>query len=89
MENTWRTYTVFGRPWQDLIFAIGEIVFLISLFPLLFDQNAHVPVFTGLATGFMLYTFVVAHVSYRNWITVTLALITATLWVLIGLGVHA
>lgn len=85
---TWRERRFFGRPWQDLIFAVGEIVFLVSLIPLLF-RDSNVPLATGLATGFMLYTFMLAHVSYRNWITVSLTLVTATLWVLIGAGFHA
>lgn len=82
----WRTYKIYGRPWQDLLFAIGEVVFLLTLVPL-WLSNASVPLFTGLGTGFMLYAFMVAHISYRNWITVTLSFITATLWVLIGLGI--
>lgn len=85
---TWRTRKILSRPWQDLIFAVGEIVFLASLFPVLADNSAHVPAFTGIATAIMLYAFMAAHVSYRNWITVTLTFVTATLWVLIGLGVH-
>jgi hypothetical protein len=85
---TWREVRIFGRPWQDLIFAVGEVVFLASLFPMLFDAQTHVPVFAGLATAGMLYAFLAAHVSYRNWITVALTWVTATLWVLIGLGVH-
>lgn len=85
--NDWRSRTILGRPWQDMIFAVGEVVFLVSLAPLVFADDANVPLATGLATAFMLYTFAGAHVSYRNWITVTLTLLTATLWVLIGLGV--
>lgn len=82
----WRTAKVLGRPWQDLLFAIGEVVFLLTLVPL-WLSNAEVPLFTGLGTGFMLYAFMMAHISYRNWITVTLSFVTATLWVLIGLGI--
>jgi len=85
--TSWRNQTVLGRPWQDLLFAVGEVVFLISLVPLLFQDDANVPLFTGLATGFMLYAFTLAHVSYRNWITVTLSTITATIWVLVGFGI--
>lgn len=84
---SWRTRKFFGRPWQDLLFAVGEVVFLATLLPLLFS-NADVPFFTGAGTAVMLYSFAVAHISYRNWITVALTLITATLWLLIGLGVH-
>lgn len=83
---TWRERKVFGRPWQDVIFAIGEIVFLVSLVPLV-TTDSNVPALTGLATAFMLYAFTAAHVSYRNWITVVLSLVTATLWLLIGFGV--
>ena len=82
----WRTFKIVGRPWQDLLFSVGEIVFLTSLVPLLF-RDSNVPLFTGLATGGMLYAFALAHISYRNWITVTLSLVTATIWVLIGAGV--
>lgn len=82
----WRTAKVCGRPWQDLLFSIGEIVFLLTLVPL-WLSDAKVPTFTGIGTGFMLYCFMMAHISYRNWITVVLSFITATLWVLIGLGV--
>jgi hypothetical protein len=85
--SDWRAATVAGRPWQDWIFAVGEVVFLITLVPLLF-RDTNVPLFTGLGTAFMLYTFLLAHVSYRNWMTTALTGVTATLWVLIGLGVH-
>lgn len=36
----------------------------------------------------MLYSFAVAQLSYRNWITLTLTSVTATIWVLLGLGIH-
>lgn len=89
MEPTtgWRTRKIFSRPWQDLAFAVGGVVFLASLAPMLFDSSAHVPVATALATAATLYAFLPAHVSYRNWVTVGLTALTATLWVLIGLGV--
>lgn len=82
----WRTARIFGRPWQDLLFSVGEIVFLLTLIPI-WVSDARVPLFSGLGTGFMLYGFMVAHISYRNWITVGLTFVTATLWILSGLGV--
>lgn len=84
---SWRTAKVFGRPWQDLIFAVGEVVFLVALVPLLWT-NTRVPLYTGLSTGIMLYLFGLCQLSYRNWITVALGLTTATIWVALGLGVH-
>lgn len=79
---------VLGRPWQDWVFAIGEVVFLVSLLPILFDGNANVPAVTGLVTAAMLYGFLACQISYRNWMTAALTVVTATVWVLIGVGVH-
>lgn len=84
---SWRTAKVVGRPWQDLVFAAGEVVFLVALVPLL-TTNTRIPIYTGLSTGLMLYLFGVCQFSYRNWITLALGLTTATIWVLLGLGVH-
>jgi hypothetical protein len=84
---SWRTAKVAGRPWQDLVFALGEIVFLVALVPLLFTDT-RIPLYTGLSTGIMLYLFGLCQLSYRNWITLTLGLTTATIWILLGLGVH-
>lgn len=84
-RTDWRTRQILGRPWQDVVFAAGEIVFLITLLPL-FLSDAEVPAITGLGTGGMLLVFAAAHVSYGNWITVTLTTIAAAMWVLTGLG---
>lgn len=86
-EMTWRTWRVFGRPWQDIVFAVGEVVFLIALVPLLWEHS-RIPLYTGLSTGIMLYLFGLCQFSYRNWITLALGLTTATIWVLLGLGVR-
>lgn len=83
---SWREYKIVGRPWQDIVFAIGEVVFLIALVPLLWTRTK-VPVYTGLSTGLMLYLFGLCQLSYRNWITLALGLTTATIWILLGLGV--
>ena len=84
---SWRTAKVAGRPWQDLVFALGEIVFLVALVPLLFTDT-RIPLYTGLSTGIMLYLFGLCQLSYHNWITLALGLTTATIWILLGLGVH-
>lgn len=83
----WRSARILGRAWQDLVFAIGEVVFLIALVPLLWTDT-RVPLYTGLSTGLMLYLFGLCQFSYRNWITLGLGLTTATIWILLGLGVH-
>lgn len=85
--GSWRTWRVVGRPWQDVVFAVGEVVFLVALVPLLWTRT-QVPVYTGLSTGLMLYLFGLCQLSYRNWMTLVLGLTTATIWVLLGLGVR-
>lgn len=85
--HSWRTWTLFGRPWQDLIFAAAEIVFLIALVPLLWS-NTYVPPYTGLTTGLTLYLISLCQFSYRNWLTVALGVTAATVWVLLGFGVR-
>lgn len=84
---TWRTYKIYGRPWQDVTFAVGEVVFLVALVPLLWTHT-QVPLYTGLSTALMLYAFGVCQFSYQNWITLVLGVTTATIWLLLGLGVH-
>lgn len=84
--TSWRDANVAGRPWQDWLFAGAGVVFIIGLVPLL-ASGTPVPMFTGLATAAMLYAFAAAHVSYRNWMSVGTEMTTATIWLLLGLGV--
>lgn len=69
--------------WQDKVFAAGEVVFLVSLFPTLFSADKPSP-WTAFATSFMLYCFLLVHRSYKLWVTMTLAAITASIWFAIG-----
>lgn len=69
--------------WQDKVFATGEVVFLISLFPTLFSANKPAAA-TAFATAFMLYCFLFVHASYGLWVTFALAAITASIWFAIG-----
>lgn len=70
--------------WQDRIFATGEVVFFISLYPTLIGPDKPSPL-TSFATAFMLYLFLFVHASYKLWVTFTLAAITATTWMAIGI----
>lgn len=82
---TWRERRIFGRPWQDWLFSVAGLVFIVGLVPMLL-AGTHVPMFTGLSTAVMLYAFAAAHISYRNWMSVSTELTTATIWLLLGLG---
>lgn len=69
--------------WQDWVFAIGEVVFLVGLVPTVL-QDAKPSIWTSLPTAVMLYAFMAVQISYKNWLTVGLGFITATLWLIIG-----
>lgn len=86
-SKDWRTRRFLGRPWQDLGFTAAGIVFLVGLMPLLW-LGYSIPPATGLSTAIMLYGIVVCQVSYGNWLAVIETLFTATVWLLIGFGVH-
>ncbi len=69
--------------WQDVVFSIGEIVFLISLFPsLLSDQKP--AALTSLATGLTLCAFLPVHASYKLWMAFGLTFVTAILWFILA-----
>lgn len=69
--------------WQDWVFAVGEVVFLVGLVPtVLADEKPSI--WTSFPTALMLYAFMVVQYSYRNWVTFTLGAVTATLWLILG-----
>lgn len=72
------------KKWQDAVFFVGEIVFLTSLIPVLWSPHKP-PWGTSLATAFMLYTFLLVHRSYKLWFTFSLTLVTASIWLTLGL----
>jgi hypothetical protein len=72
--------------WQDAVFATGEVVFMIGLFPSLLSDYKPAPL-TSFSTAFMLYLFLLCHASFKLWLTFTLAAITATIWLALGLQV--
>lgn len=69
--------------WQDAIFAAGEVVFLVGLFPSLLSAEKPAAA-TSFSTAFMLYLFLFVHASYKLWVTFTFASITATIWLALG-----
>lgn len=65
--------------WQDMVFSLGEIVFMISLFPSLLS-NQKPAALTSLVTGLMLCGFLTVHASYKLWTAFYLCAATAILW---------
>lgn len=84
LPEGWRTYRIAGRwKWQDATFALGEIVFMISLLPSVLENTPPSP-WTSFPTSFMLCCFLAVHVSFRLWVTACLTLVTIGLWVALG-----
>ena len=75
------------RSWQDWVFSIGEVVFIVTTLPLLWEHTV-VAKSTEYATAVCLYAFSGCQLSYRNMMTFWLGLPIATIWLLLGLGVH-
>jgi len=67
------------RPWQDKVFAAGEIVFLVSLLPSVFGPDKPAAL-TSLATALMLCGFLFVHASYKLWMAFSLCCVTIALW---------
>ena len=65
--------------WQDAVFALGEIVFMIGLIPSLISEDKPSAI-TSVMTGVMLCGFLTVHASYKLWIAFTLCAVTAGLW---------
>lgn len=65
--------------WQDAVFALGEIVFMIGLVPSLVGPDKPSWV-TSILTGLMLCGFLTVHASYKLWTAFVLCTVTACMW---------
>lgn len=72
--------------WQDKVFAIGEIVFLVGLIPSLLSDHKPAAL-TSFTTAAMLYSFLAVYASYGLWVTFVLGAITASIWAALGFQV--
>lgn len=77
-------YRYLPQKWQDLVFFVGEVVFLVGLVPSIINDNPPDP-WTSFPTAFMLFTFMLVHASFKLWFTFSLTWITAMLWVVLGI----
>lgn len=67
------------RKWQDWVFALGEVVFLVGLLPSVLGPEKPAAI-TSIATGLMLLGFLTVHASYKLWMAFSLCALTASLW---------
>lgn len=66
--------------WQDLVFSIGNVVFLITLLPVIFNEQAYVPRLTSVPIAVMLALYVVAFASLSLTWAAVFAALTVVAW---------
>lgn len=65
--------------WQDAIFAIGEVFFIIGLLPSVLTGDKPAAL-TSLITSIVLMTFLAVYASYRLWLSFIFSLGAIGLW---------
>jgi uncharacterized membrane protein YjdF len=69
--------------WQDIIIAIGSLVFSIALLPSVFSK--HKPaLWTSVITGIVLFILALTYASLRFWYATTITALTASLWLVLA-----
>lgn len=70
--------------WQDIVFAIGSIVFTIALIPAILEKK-YPPASTCILTGFMVGVYAVTDLTLQLWFSAITSAISALLWIWMGL----
>ena len=75
---------LFNTSWQDLVFTIGQLVFLVALIPALLSPDKP-PAISSFLMGTVLLVFAIAFASLTLWFAaVTVALVGGLWYVLAG-----
>jgi hypothetical protein len=69
--------------WQDGVFSIGQLVFLMGLMPSVLGSDKPAA-FTSITTAVMLCAFLVVYASYRLWATFIFTAVTISVWFLLA-----
>jgi hypothetical protein len=69
--------------WQDIVIAIGSLIFAVALIPSILGKNK--PAFgTSLMTGSVLVVFTITYASLSLWYATFTTMVTATLWLVLA-----
>jgi hypothetical protein len=68
--------------WQDLIFCIGSILFIVGLIPSVRGKQKP-PKSTCVITGLTLLTFAITYATLGLWLSFITTLITSTMWLVL------
>ncbi len=69
--------------WQDFLFAVGSIVFIMALAPTVKSKNKP-PLMTSAPTALILYSFSLAYLTLHLWFAAITTLGTALEWSIIA-----
>jgi hypothetical protein len=70
--------------WQDLIFTIGQFIFVIALIPTIRGKDK--PAFiTSLITTIILFSFAATYLTLKLWGSAIFASLNATAWVILAI----
>lgn len=69
--------------WQDLVLAIGSIIFVIALVPSVAGKNKPA-LSTSLLTGTVLVVFGISYLTLTLWYAATTTFMTAVMWYILA-----
>lgn len=70
--------------WQDVVFTVGQFIFLVSLLPTIMDAKAQVPRKTSVPTAAIMLAFTVTYVSLQLYFAAVLGLVIAAAWAVVA-----
>ena len=71
--------------WQDYIFAIGSIFFIIAIIPTLRSKTEKPKRISCAITAFWLWAFLAVYISFGLWFSFSLGLVSASAWTVLAL----
>lgn len=75
--------------WQDITFGAGSLIFSVALIPTAYDiwvGKVAINKYTAFLTVCVLLSFTIAYASLGLWYATETTMITAALWIYIGIG---
>ena len=69
--------------WQDLVFSVGGVFFLVSIMGAILSPTQKPPRFSCALTAFWLWAFVVTYASLDLWFSFYVGVLSASGWTLL------
>jgi len=69
--------------WQDIVFTIGSVIFIVSLFPSILDKHNKPARITSIFTSVVLFIFAFTQITLNLFISSILTFVMAVLWLVL------